>query len=258
MHRLVLATLALALGSVALAAPAQAATYSLTLTASHTNRDVGQTLTLTGKVTGSKAAKKKLTVQRRAGAGAWTTIGTVRTTSKKTYSFKHRVTRTGAQSFRVVAPKNGSTKIGVSPTRNITGWTWLDLYDESYYSAGGVQRGWVGPVNGGTPPRETLGLYSSDGSDVHGSVAWRTESLCDRLTAAFGMSDSDGTAKWVRISLPGADVEVQPSEITTLNRSLVDVGLFSMRRFTDSGEGYVAIESPRAHCKVARLPVAYD
>jgi hypothetical protein len=63
MLRPALALLGLVLGSVALAAPAEAATYSVTLTASHVKRDVGQTLTLTGKVAGSKAAGKKLTVQ---------------------------------------------------------------------------------------------------------------------------------------------------------------------------------------------------
>lgn len=259
--RTVLAALALVAGSVALAAPAKAATYGVTLTASHAQRDVGQKLTLSGKVSGAKAAGKKLAVQRRVGTGAWRTIATPRTTKTRTFSSRVTVSRTGTQQYRVVAPAAGSTQRGVSPARTVTGWTWLDLYDESYYSSGGVQRGWVGTVNGGTPPRETLGLYSSDGNaGSHGFVGWRSEGQCDRVTAAIGMSDGDSTAKYVRLEAggPAQLLEVQPSEITKVDVPLVDDAGFSLRRFEGSGGGYVVVESPRAHCRVDRMPIAYD
>jgi hypothetical protein len=185
----------------------------------------------------------------------------VRATSKKTYTVKHKVSRVGAQSFRVVAPKSGSTKTGISPARSIVGWTWLALYDQSYYSSGGVQRGWTGTVNGGTPPRDTFGLYSDDASSgSHGSLLWRPEEQCDRLTAAVGLSDSDGTAAFLRLQAagPSQDVEAQPSEMTPVDVSLVGAASLSMRRFQLSGGGYVVVESPKAHCKVGRLPIAYD
>lgn len=259
--RLVVAALAGAvLATPLLVTPAEAATFTVSLTTNVTKADVGASVKLTGKVKGTGAGKAPLAVQRRYGSGAWSTIAKATTTSTGAYATSVKVTTAGAQSLRVVARKKGATAQGISPARALTGWAWLKLYDESYFSEGSVQRGWVGTVNGGTPPRDTFGLYSNDGASNHGLVAWRTDELCDRLTASIGISDSDDELRRVELRTGGPTVAVEavPSEITKVDVSLTGTSLLSLRRHDGSGGGYVVVETPRARCKVARLPIAYD
>jgi hypothetical protein len=251
MLRPALALLGLVLGSVVLAAPAEAATYSVTLTASHTNRDVGQTLTLTGKVAGSKAAGKKLTVQRRVADGPWSTIGTVRATSKKTFTVKHKVSRTGAQSFRVVAPKSGSTKTGTSPARSITGWTWLYLTDQPHFTTGGSFVG-TKAVVGDTTYARSVELTSGSGTRA---ISWSLDGRCNASDVDVALDNSQlWSVQTVDAETDdgGASQQAMAGERRALDvvTSASDYVTYSVTANTSN----VKLVSPRLHCSVSRLP----
>lgn len=250
MLRPALALLGLVLGSVALAAPAEAATYSVTLTASHVKRDVGQTLTLTGKVAGSKAAGKKLTVQRRVGTGAWTTIGTVRATSKKTYTVKHKVSRVGAQSFRVVAPKSGSTKTGISPARSIVGWTWLYLTDQPHYVTGTMFVGTTVSAQENTYAR-SVELVSGPGKR---EIFWQLDDRCDDSDVDVTLYDGVVGSQSVFVSTTEGGVTRQAVAGSLTGANVVGPTAGSLTISVTDTADHVLVVSPRVHCSVSRLP----
>ncbi|MEH3033916.1 MAG: hypothetical protein PGN07_07710 [Aeromicrobium erythreum] len=258
-----LAGVALAAG-VLVAAPAEAATYGVTLNLSKSTADVGQKIGLSGKVSGSKAAKKKLSVQYRLGSGSWKTVKTVTTSSKATYATTFTVKTAGAAGLRVVAPKSGSTKAGTSPAKPFTGYRWLSLYDESYLSDGFIARGWdssiSGTVNGGHPPRETFAMANDDApSGDHTFLAWRLSNQCDLFRAEAGLSDSDDTTRYLRLNGTVTErKEVVSGEITHFEQSLVGAYSVGLSREAGDASGYVAVERPRAHCSLNTLPIAYD
>jgi hypothetical protein len=253
------ATVALVVATTALAAPAEAASFGVSLTLSRTKADVGKTLTASGKVTGSKAGKKLLTVQRRVGTGAWRKVGTTRTTSKGAFSYAYRVRSTGAQSLRVVAPATGSTKLGVSPARAFTGFTWVDLYDAPYQSGGdavvrGPVTGWT--VEGRKPPAHTLGLTS----DAY--VYWNVDSRCDAWRTDVAVPDGNpGSSFTVKLSAWQTTVLTPTSEapvIHHLDTQLTGLNGLNVRRDESSMGGVVYLMTPQAHCSTSTLPVAFD
>lgn len=255
----VVATVALLVATTALAAPAEAASYGVSLTLSRTKADVGKTLTASGKVTGSKAAKKLLTVQRRVGTGSWRKVGTVRTTSKGAFSYAYRVRATGAQSLRVVAPATGSTKLGVSAARAFTGFTWVDLYDAPYQSGGnavvrGPVAGWT--VEGRTPPAHTLGI----GSDAY--VYWNLDGRCDAWRADVAVPDGNPfTSSTISFSA-SENVSLSPTSEAPvthyLDTQLSAVNGLTARRVESNMGGLVYLMTPEAHCSTSTLPVAFD
>jgi hypothetical protein len=237
-----------ALTSMALAAPASAATYSVSLSVSRTKADVGQTVRLTGTVSGSKAARKTVLVQRKVGSGSWRTIARPRTTSRRTYSVTHRVSAVGAQQFRVVAPRKGSTRQGLSSTRAFTGWTWL-LLDRQPMTVGGfVGLGTVVSVSGRTY-RDSIDLHAAD-SGTSGAT-WFLDGQCDRAdipaTVAKGTSqvevDSNEGGGGITTLVAGA---VLPIGNVTLGTGYLSI-------YREAGAETISLLRPRLHCDVARL-----
>lgn len=257
----VLLSLALVTGGL-VAAPAvpgsAAGTFTVSLASSKTRADVGQTTTLTGKVGGKGAAGKTIALDVRVGGtGAWSRVATVRTTSTGTFRKTVRVSRAGALTYRAVAPKAGSLGTGVSKPAPLTGYRWLDLYDESYLAGGGV-------VGRGLPDGTTFGgkrpssRSLSLGTDAY--VYWNLSGTCDQVVAQAGATDSDtGSTRTVRFESGDGDTDYDLVGGEGLKGyadlgSAGDPSLF----VRNVGVGYLYLVTPRAHCAADRLPVALD
>lgn len=100
------------------AAPATAATRSVSLSASTTVTTSGGLVTLSGRVAPAKAGVT-VAVQHRRGSG-WVTDRRVRTTSAGRYTSAARPTSVGTVTFRVVVPTQAWGRRTASPARSVT------------------------------------------------------------------------------------------------------------------------------------------
>ncbi|MEH3033914.1 MAG: hypothetical protein PGN07_07700 [Aeromicrobium erythreum] len=245
-----LAGVALA-GSVLVAAPAEAATYGVTLDLSKVKADVGQKIGLSGKVTGSKSAKKKLSVQYRLGNGTWKTVKTVTTSSKATYATTFTVKTAGDAGLRVVAPKSGSTKAGTSPTKTFAGYRWLWLTQQSHYVAGAMFIDSPNMVEGKDRPR-TIDL-GSEGSSA--SITWNLQEKCDTSDITVALNDQQNPASeqvYYETNDGGATVTATNGARTPANGVSSSSEYLTFRRGSTTRD--VLMVSPRVHCKVNELP----
>lgn len=83
---------------------AEAATYKVTETVSATRVNSGDTVTISGKLSG-KSSKRKVYVQRRyATSKKWSTVATVKTTSGGTFTTRVKMTNSSDRHYRVYKP----------------------------------------------------------------------------------------------------------------------------------------------------------
>lgn len=128
MRRLLAGLTAIAVAATVLMilSPAEAATrYAVTAFVSTAKVDVGQSVTLRGKVT-PKARGQKVKVQRLVG-GSWTTITRATLNRRSKYAATIKVTSAGDNRYRVVKPRSAGHKKGVSPIVTVVGWRWRSL-----------------------------------------------------------------------------------------------------------------------------------
>lgn len=128
MRRLLAGLTAIAVATTVLMvlSPAEAATrYSVTVHASTAKVDVGQSVTLRGRVT-PKARGERVKVQRLDGS-TWTTIRKTTLNRRSKYAATVTVTGPGDNHYRVVKPKSAGHKAGVSPTVTVVAWRWRSL-----------------------------------------------------------------------------------------------------------------------------------
>lgn len=246
-------TLALALASALLvAAPASAASYAVTASLSKSAPDVGTKTTLSGKVTGSGAGKKTLTVELRLGNGSWKKVGTTKTSSKGAYSYGFKVTKVGDQALRVVAPKKGKTGKGTSPAVALAGWTWLDLARQPHAVDGSAFVDTTPTISGDAHPKSVELQARAGGS----SIFWSLANQCD--DAEIDLTLYDGAAGTESVTV-GTDDGAQSYPVVAFN-TYGTHNVTSQSEYVsvtrDASGPIVVITSPRAHCKVDRLPAS--
>ena len=238
-------------GAVLTAAPAQAATYGVTLTINKSTADIGTKVTLTGKVSGKGSAKKSVVIQRKAGS-AWKTITTTTTSSKSTYAKAITIRSTGAGVYRVAAKKAGTTSTGYSPSRTVTGYRWLWLHQQSQFSAGVTYVGTVEQLGKRYPHSMTM---FSGGS----TLAWGLGKTCDQLSAKLAVADYSGDdveAQKVEVgggTGPGTYTVGQPP-VTIVGQAQPTSEYLSITRPSNGSSVPVHLLSPKVHCSVDELP----
>lgn len=105
----------LAVGMLGAAAvPAQAATFSVSVTASDASLQACEGLNLTGKVSPAPSSRTIYVQQRLTGATAWTTVAKASTTSAGNYRLTVVPTTAGERQYRVYKPKSSARKAGYS------------------------------------------------------------------------------------------------------------------------------------------------
>jgi len=253
---MIAATVCVAAASALSLVPAEAAqpakAYTAFISSSTAKADVGKTFTLTGTIGGTGAGKKTVIIERKVGSADWKKLTTVKTTTKGTFSKKITVKSVGRKKYRVVAPSSASRATGRSAPAIVTGYAWLDLYDQSYLSDGTVVRGWIGTLNGRTPPAHTFALSGDS------LLYWNTQKLCDKMSGALELRDDGIPPQTVRVEAgaTSSDVVVAAGTSVPLPTSLVDA--FGIRIQRTNGDSYLALTTPKAHCSVTSLPIAFD
>jgi len=198
MRKVTAALLALAVagGLVLVAFPADAATrYAVTLASSATRADVGQRVTLTGKVTPS-AKGQRVKVQWSSGTG-WTTIARPRLNRHSHYRVNVTVSSPGDNHYRVVKPKSPGRKKGVSPSVTVVGWRWRNLSSMPVWNPPGfpsqfftvLPSGMLGPVT--YSPFIKLGTSSPQTA----RFTYRLDGKCERFDGHLGVvaGSADGS-----------------------------------------------------------------
>lgn len=111
---------------VLVGAPAGAASrYSVTVAVSAASADVGQGITLSGKVKPA-AGGERVKVQRLTGA-TWTTVARARLNRHSRYRATVPVGAPGDNLYRVLKPRSDGHKAGVSPVVTVVGWRWRPI-----------------------------------------------------------------------------------------------------------------------------------
>lgn len=253
---MIAATVCVAAASALSLVPAEAAppvkAFTASISTSTAKADVGKTFTLTGTIGGTGAGKKTVIIERKVGSADWKKLTTVKTTAKGTFSKKITVKSVGRKKYRVVAPRSASRATGRSAPAIVTGYAWLDLYDQSYLSDGVVIRGWDGDLNGRTAPAHTFALSGDS------LLYWNTQELCDAMSGGLELRNDGTPTQTVKVEAgaTSSDVNVGAGTSVPLPSSLVDA--FGIRVQRTNGSGYLALTTPKAHCSVTALPLASD
>ena len=268
MHRTLLAAgtaaAALVLAAVT-AAPAEAASYAVSIKTSKTQTDVGTRFTLSGKVTGRGAGGKTVVIERKIGSGKWTKLTTTKTTSKGTYERKLTAKSVGAKQYRVVAGASSSVGRGTSAAVTVTGFTWLTLAEQPTTAQ-------IATVNisrraGGKTYPHSIVLLGFAGSSA---VIWQVDKKCDGFSTSVVVDPAyaaDGDAATGDV-VSGTDPFSSPDgpRVTAKNgtptafktTTLKGADYFALALDqTEGSEGStptVDLLTPKAHCSVTTLP----
>lgn len=260
-------TIMAAAGTAALVAatlaPAQAATYAVTVSAP-AQADSGALFKVTGKVTGSGAGKKTLKIQRKIGSGPWKTISTVTTTKTGSYTRSVKMASVGQKKYRVVAPAQGRVKQGLSPTRTVTGFTWLTLVGQSHLSRGYTNWDVTARVAETSYPRSVQ--YATYGSEGDSFDDFNLAGKCDRLRFGLGLDDRSYSESAQSFSVLGFSdfggftqyFATDGASSTHERYDKTIAGGITTLRFSASlsGGAVVALTTPKAHCSVSALPTS--
>ncbi|MCL3838333.1 hypothetical protein [Aeromicrobium duanguangcaii] len=237
-------------------------TFKLSISTSRSVADVGQTIAISGKVSGPKAAKKRLLVQRKVGAGAWKTVRKITTTSKRRYATTVPVTTAGQQYLRVVAPKSKKARAGSSTARGFVGWRWLDAGASA--ATDGLTRGSLridGKVHAPT--------YVPTQHNDDGYLFIDTGRSCDALVAGLAVEAPTANQAMVYV-FQGRSITDDPESFSVKmvsgNSGVVETrwpikrqsSLVAMMvdENTDNAAQSAGLIKPRVHCSVNALPQA--
>ena len=261
MHRTLLAaagTTAAALVLTAVTvAPAQAASYAVSIKTSRTQADVGGRFTLSGQVTGRGSGGKTVYIQRRTGSGGWSNVTTTKTSSKGTYKRQLGVTSVGAKQYRVVATATSTVGRGESPAVTVTGFTWLYLADQPTTANGAIVD--VPVTVGGATYRKSLVLLDDF------AAVWNLDGQCDVVTSRVAIDQraaSDAPSS-VIVGMDTFEKSVVRTATAVKNATAglnaATTGVTGMTIGVRSGESSqttppIDVLTPKAHCSTTQLP----
>jgi hypothetical protein len=160
---------------------AQAKSFSVSISASKATIDLGQSFTLSGKVSPS-ARKKRVKIQRRYEGGSWATIKTVKLSSKSRYRYTVRPTRGGPTQYRVQKSASNGRKTTSSATKVVNVFRWRALQEfprsASYTVTYGTRS------IGGTPFAASAALDGQDFTWTFGG------NRCTTFRTSIGVDDA--------------------------------------------------------------------
>jgi hypothetical protein len=265
--RLAAAAVILALPLGAVATPAVAAsdvrhkkpTYHVTITLGAA-KEVGKKIAVSGKVTGPGAAASKVLVERRYGAAAWKTVAKPKTDKHGKYHAKVPLVQPGDTSFRVVKAASSSAKQGTSKTLTRTVWGWLNLADQTYFSAFSVANTTT-TVHGTDYPKSFETAAGLPGVAVYVELG----QSCDRARTDFAWTDgSDDTG--AKLTLQHGDpntatpsTEADGDAVGTVTDDVTGLDEYALVLNATQGSGpdasqaVATLMTPRFHCSVPRL-----
>lgn len=274
----------------ALALPAEAKAYEVTLRTDVTKTDVKDTFRLSGEVTGSGAGNKQLIVQRKIGSSGWKTYSTLTTRPTGTFAKTFTMPSPGAKQFRVLVPKSGSLTTGTSNVKTVTGYEWLslakrgieivsvDYSNNSFYSIGGAGVNVEATVDGHKYPHSIRfqNPYVGDSSDRGVFLLANLAGLCDEASFGYGLdevsSDEAEDQPFAALGIPSVyvgseddyDPYVTPGQdplaskdhvkVRTPIKSTTNIFEAGWQGREGSAPAVVTLTTPRVHCAASQLP----
>ncbi|MET3961751.1 hypothetical protein ABIE44_001685 [Marmoricola sp. OAE513] len=256
----VLTTLALVLGFGTLADAATAKkSFKVSIKSNVAVSQAGRFIVISGKVSGPGAGGKKVKVQRQYIGGAWITVATVTTKKSGKYKAVVETPRGGTTSFRALKAKSSARKAGVSATKALPVYQWLDLATQP------------GQLNNTFPVQEQVGgtLYEHAFSfSQGGGMAYRPSGLCTEFATRFGYKTTgqppvadDANLELTRIQTnPAPSISTSTSVSTgnavTFTSSLAGTKYLTIEVTSIAGGGsyFAALGDPKVYCNASTLP----
>jgi hypothetical protein len=177
-----LLALAVVAALVLVTSPADAASrYVVTVSASTDKADVGQTFTLSGKVT-PRARGEKVQVQRFTG-GLWTTVAKARLNRHSRYTATVAVAAPGDNLYRVVKPRSDGHRKGISPTVAVVGWRWRPVNELRVVGDTSYTTVLPSGILGGQPYSPYI---KQSGPSLTAQIVYALDGQCTRLDLHVG------------------------------------------------------------------------
>jgi hypothetical protein len=250
-----LSALALVLGLAVSAGAAAKPAYKVTLKTSVAKSTAERFITVSGKVTGPKAAGKSVTIQRHYVGGPWITVASATIRSNGKYAARVETPRGGTTSFRALKPKSSARKAGVSATRSIPVYEWLNLASQSSLHDTFVQPGIAETLGGKTAP--SIIIWGNT------DLQFKLGGLCTTVTTGADYQDSGATEsvdlnfyKWPTNggSSTQTSAVVTKGTPATVTTSLVGQRVLGIEA-TNFDSGFkLVIFNPRVLCNASSLP----
>lgn len=236
--------------AVAPAAPtgaASAGSYSVSAAFGATVLTLGDTTTVTGRVTPG-APGKTVTLQRKAGP-KWEVIGSKKLTKKSKFRFVLNPVKLGGAQYRVCKAGTARTKTGCSKATLVSVYRWHYLYDLESVDSDGVYNEDSLFING-TSYKKSLYMYTPSFRE------YNVNRRCAVLQTTLGADDRNTTGSVVNVEILtdgtsqlSRNYAVGQSESVTVDlRNALRVR-FEGADVTDEGTDYVGVGSPRVYCK---------
>lgn len=247
------ATVALTAGSLALAAPTQAAPARAYKVTAKANLDTAiakeDVVKVRGRVT-PKAAGQKVILQQRVGnKKKWTSTGNAKVKKNGTYLLKDKPTTPGSREYRVLKPGAKGIQKGWSKPVEVQVYRWEKLSRRS------------GPQSNVIPSGVTIGTdYYGDSllSNVSGTPGFMEYTLgrkCVSLSATYALADSSvsGSSGAVTVTTDGELQKVHSLAVGTIVADdVVDLtGVYRLRfdlSTTATPAAVAAVATPMALC----------
>jgi hypothetical protein len=252
----VLSALTLVVGLATLADAAAKPAYKVTLRTSVAKSTADHFITVSGKVTGPKAARHTVTIQRQYVGGPWITVAHATIRSNGRYSASVETPKGGTTSFRALKAKSSARRAGTSAVRSIPVYQWIYLAGQSSLNDSTVQPGIVETVDGRTAPSV----------DVFGNaeVSYKLGGLCTQLATVAAYSGPSGPASInldvVKTPTNGGPSTTVPYVVSTGTSQSILTPLSGFKYLIFETSNYdtsykLVLGNPRAYCNADHLPV---
>ena len=251
---------------VLVGSPADAATrYTVTAYASTTKVDVGQSFTLTGKVT-PRARGQKVLVQRLSGS-TWSTVKKATLNRRSKYAATIKVTAPGENRYRVVKPRSNGHPKGISPTVTVVGWRWRSLTSLPVWNPPGapstsfvvLSSGMMGPVS--YSPFIKLGSPST----TVARVTYLLEGKCTRFDGHVAVTPDSASGNrqdaylvyynrtaggpFIMSQIPVFRDIPDPLHIVRTATVMSQVGALTLQAQTDATSTYIGWGAVKVYCR---------
>jgi hypothetical protein len=248
------ATVALTAGSLALAAPSQAAPARAYKVTAKANLEVAvareDTVKVRGRVT-PKAAGQKVVLQQRVGENPrWKRTGTAKVRRNGTYLLEDRPTTPGSREYRVLKPGSRGIKKGWSKPVAVEVYRWQKLASRRMGPSENISTTSV-YIGAGLATRSLVNIEPG----VPASVEYTLGRKCVQLRARYALTDqsatgssgvisvsADGAVRTTHSLAVGTIVDDEPLDVSDVFRLKIDIST------TATPAAYAAVATPEVLC----------
>jgi hypothetical protein len=226
---------------------AKAGAFTVTVSVDETEPELGDRVTVKGKVKPAVAGAE-VSLQVKYDGRGWKTIDHDRLNATGTFRFKDKVGSVRERRYRVVKPAGGHRAAGRATSEKVTVFGWRKLISLQPIGGTGFTTGSV-DLNGTTFPDSLLTVPTSQ---TPFEINYNLNHDCKRLRGTFGLDDrsaADGTAT-MSLTADGAQKFVGSFALTQSQAVTADItDVFRIRVATVNFRGgFGAVGTPEVLC----------